>query len=76
MATVHCAKCGQDREGLANPPFGGPLGQEVQAKVCKPCWGEWIGRQTMIINEYRLNVVDPKAQEALLKEMKQFLSIA
>ena len=75
MATVHCVKCGQDGEGLPNPPFGGPLGQDVQVKVCKPCWAEWIGRQTMIINEYRLNVVDPKAQESLLREMKQFLQL-
>ena len=75
MAMVHCLKCGQDREGLANPPFGGELAKEVHAKICKPCWTEWIGRQTMIINEYRLNVVDPKAQEALLAEMKTFLGL-
>ena len=75
MATVHCTRCGQDREGLANPPFGGELAKQVHAKICKVCWSEWIGRQTMIINEYRLNVVDPKAQEALLAEMKTFLGL-
>lgn len=75
MATLSCVKCGQQREGLPGPPFGGDLAREVHAKVCKPCWSEWISRQTMIINEYRLNVVDPEAQEALLKEMKQFLLI-
>ena len=75
MANVHCKRCGQVREGLANPPFGGDLAKEVQAGICKPCWMEWIGRQTMIINEYRLNVVDPQAQEALLKEMKEFLAL-
>lgn len=76
MATVHCTKCGQDRDGLAGPPFGGELGSRVHSSICKPCWMEWIGRQTMIINEYRLNVVDPQAQESLLKEMKTFLEIA
>lgn len=75
MATVHCTKCGQDREGLSAPPFGGELAQKVHAQICKPCWTEWIGRQTMIINEYRLNVVDPQAQETLLKEMQSFLSL-
>jgi Fe-S cluster biosynthesis and repair protein YggX len=75
MSMVHCAKCGQEREGLAGPPFGGELGEKVLAQVCKPCWGEWIGRQTMMINEYRMNVVDPKAQELLLTEMKSFLSL-
>ena len=73
---VHCVKCGQDREGLAAPPFGGELALQVHAKICKPCWSEWIGRQTMIINEYRLNVVDPQAQESLLNEMKQFLMLS
>ena len=75
MSMVHCAKCGQDREGLGAPPFGGEMGRNVQAQVCGICWGEWLGRQTMIINEYRLNVVDPKAQESLLSEMKTFLAI-
>ena len=75
MSMVHCAKCGQDREGLAAPPFGGEMGLKVHAQVCGICWGEWLGRQTMIINEYRLNVVDPKAQESLLSEMKTFLAI-
>ena len=76
MATVHCTKCGEDREGLSSPPFGGELAQKVHAQICKPCWTEWIGRQTMIINEYRLNVVDPQAQESLLNEMKSFLSLS
>lgn len=72
---VACAKCGQHREGLADPPFGGELGARVHAQVCKPCWTEWIARQTMIINEYRLNVVDPQAQEALMNEMRAFLTL-
>ena len=60
MATVHCSKCGQDREGLANPPFGGELAKQVHQRICKTCWTEWIGRQTMIINEYRLNFLEPE----------------
>jgi Fe-S cluster biosynthesis and repair protein YggX len=76
MATLHCVKCGNEGEGLPNPPFGGELGRKVHSQVCRPCWSEWVSRQTMIINEYRLNVVDPKAQEALLNEMKNFLLIA
>ena len=75
MTSVHCARCGEDREGLPRPPFGGELGQRVHERVCKPCWGEWVGMQTKIINEYRLNVIDPQAQEALLREMEKFLSL-
>ena len=73
MSVVRCAKCGQDKEGLSAPPFGGDLGRKVQTQVCQACWGEWIGRQTMLINEYRMNVVDPKAQDLLMSEMKSFL---
>ena len=72
---VMCIRCAMEREGLTGPPFGGELGQKVHQQVCKPCWSEWIARQTMIINEYRLNVVDPQAQESLLREMRSFLQM-
>ena len=32
----------------------------------------WIDHQTMLINEYRLSLIDPKSREFLTQEMERF----
>lgn len=71
--TVHCAKLGQELEGLDKPPYPGELGQRIFENISKPAWQEWINHQTMLINEYRLTPVDPKARKFLEAEMEKFL---
>ncbi|GGA21868.1 oxidative damage protection protein [Dyella nitratireducens] len=71
--TVHCAKLGIDAEGLDFAPWPGPLGQRVFAEISKPAWQQWLAHQTMLINEYRLNPLDPKARQFLGGEMEKFL---
>jgi Fe-S cluster biosynthesis and repair protein YggX len=39
------------------------------------CWDEWKETQVKLINEYRLNVVDPKHFERLMQEMRTFLNL-
>jgi Fe-S cluster biosynthesis and repair protein YggX len=72
--TVDCARCGRkDAPSLARPPLLGPAGTEVQARVCADCWAEWQKAEVMVINELRLNFMDPKSQEILDQQMRQFL---
>ena len=71
--TVHCAKLGQELEGLEKPPYPGELGQRIYENISKPAWQEWINHQTMLINEYRLTPVDPKARKFLEAEMEKSL---
>ena len=71
--TVRCAKLGIDAEGLDFAPWPGPLGQRIYAEISKPAWQEWLAHQTMLINEYRLNPLDPKARKFLAEEMEKFL---
>jgi Fe-S cluster biosynthesis and repair protein YggX len=71
--TIHCAKLGIDAEGLDFAPWPGPLGQRIYAEISKPAWQEWLAHQTMLINEYRLNPLDPKARQFLGTEMEKFL---
>jgi len=33
----------------------------------------WVNHQTMLINEYRLSMIDPKSRAYLLQEMENFL---
>ena len=71
--TVHCAKLGREAEGLDLPPYPGPLGKRIYESISKEAWQQWIGRQTMLINEYRLTPVDPKARKFLEEQMEAFL---
>lgn len=70
--TVHCVLLGQEAEGLDRPPYPGELGQRIYENVSKEAWQRWLGHQTMLINEYRLAVVEPKAREFLRDQMEQF----
>ena len=71
--TVHCAKLGIEAEGLDFAPWPGPLGQRIFAEISKPAWQQWLAHQTMLINEYRINPLDPKARQFLGGEMEKFL---
>ena len=71
--TIRCAKLGIEAEGLDFAPWPGPLGQRIYAEISKPAWQEWLAHQTMLINEYRLNPLDPKARKFLAEEMEKFL---
>lgn len=73
MAEVACLRCGQTREGYEKPPFPGPIGARVVKEICKQCWGEWTRQQTMLINHYGLDVMDPQARSFLTRNMSSFL---
>lgn len=70
---VLCEKLKKEAEGLDFPPYPGELGKKIYASISKEGWQQWVARQTMFINEYRLNLADPKARQMLEKEMESFL---
>jgi Fe-S cluster biosynthesis and repair protein YggX len=70
---IHCAKLGIEAEGFDEPPFPGPQGQEIYEKISKKAWQQWLAKQTMLINEYRLASFDPKARAFLAEERAKFL---
>jgi len=75
-ATVACARCGRaDAPALARAPVPGALGAEVAARVCADCWAEWRRVEVMVINELRLNFMDPAAPEILAVEARRFLGL-
>jgi Fe-S cluster biosynthesis and repair protein YggX len=61
---------------MAQPPMSTALGAEVQKQVCPTCWREWLRAQVMLINEYRLNLIDPDARKALEGQLRTFLNLA
>lgn len=64
---VNCVKLGREAEGLERPPVPGELGKRIFENVSQEAWQQWIRYQTMLINEHRLNLMDPRAR-AYLKE--------
>jgi Fe-S cluster biosynthesis and repair protein YggX len=70
---VFCLKLKQEAEGLPRPPYPGPLGQKIYDHISLAAWKMWQSHQTMLINEYRLNLMDPTARTFLEAEMEKFL---
>jgi Fe-S cluster biosynthesis and repair protein YggX len=68
--TVHCIKLGKEAEGLDFPPVPGEMGKKLWQSVSKQAWQDWIRQQTMLVNEYRLNLSDPKARKYLAQQME------
>ena len=69
---VHCVKLDKDAEGLEAPPYHGELGQRIFENVSKEAWQLWLRQQTMLINENRISLADPKARKFLEQEMEKF----
>ena len=69
---VHCVKLDKEAEGLAFQPYPGELGKRIFENVSKEAWDMWMRHQTMLINEYRLNPLDPKSKEFIKGEMEKF----
>ncbi|HFE37897.1 MAG TPA: oxidative damage protection protein [Gammaproteobacteria bacterium] len=70
---VQCVKLGKEAEGLDRPTYPGDLGKRIFENISKEAWASWVQRQTMLLNEYRLSPVDPKARKFLEDEMEKFL---
>lgn len=69
---VQCVYLKREAEGLGYPPYPGELGQRIYNAVSKEAWAQWLKHQTMLINEYRLSPIEPKARKFLVAEMEKF----
>ena len=70
---VFCVKFQREMEGLDEVPFEGhPLGQKIYDNVSKEAWKMWVEHMKMIMNEYRLNLGTPEAQEFLIDQIDKY----
>lgn len=70
---VDCVKLKKNAEGLSYQPYPGDIGKKIYETISADAWNLWLNHQTMLINEFRLSVIDPKAREFLVTEMEKFL---
>ena len=69
---VFCTRNKKEMEGLDEPPFDSEFGQKIYKNVSKAAWAEWVDRQKMLLNEYRLQPWTPAAQQFLVEQMEEF----
>ncbi len=73
MRKIFCHKLQKEADGLEFAPLPGELGQKIYNEISQTAWQMWLNHQTMLINEYRLNMSDKKSREFLITEMEKFL---
>lgn len=75
MSTITCIRCQRQQPPMHQPPYPGALGAEILEKVCGTCWMEWQQAEVMVINELRLDFMDPKSQDILVHHLREFLCL-
>jgi Fe-S cluster biosynthesis and repair protein YggX len=69
---VTCVKLGKELPGLDRAPWKGELGQRVYQHVSKEAWKMWVDHSKMLLNEFRLNPLDPNSQKIMEEQMEQY----
>jgi Fe-S cluster biosynthesis and repair protein YggX len=69
---IFCQKLKKEGPALEHTPYPGPLGKRIQAEICAEAWQDWLSHQTMLINENRLNPLDPESRSFLEQEMEKY----
>jgi Fe-S cluster biosynthesis and repair protein YggX len=74
-ATLTCARCGLT--AAPPPPHRVPFTAEAKERVlghiCADCWKAWEAMEVKVLNEYRLNFMDPEHRAFLQKACLDFL---
>jgi len=71
--TVYCMYLKREAPGLERIPYPGDLGKRIYENISAEAWQAWLKHQTMLMNEYRLTPIEPKARKFLVEEMEKFL---
>lgn len=74
--TVVCAKFKKELPALEKPPFAGEIGRKIYETVSAEAWNQWSKDiQIKVLNEYRLNMADPRDYKFLVDQMLRFLGL-
>lgn len=73
--SIQCLRCGNRAAPAQNVTYGGELGVEIRSNTCVDCWQEWQNAEVMVINELRLNFMEPQSLETLTQHLREFLHL-
>ena len=71
--TVFCVRLNKEAEGLDFQLYPGDLGKKIFDSISKEAWTEWQKKQTMLINENKLNMMQAEARSFLEQQMQAYL---
>lgn len=70
---IYCQFLKEESEGLDLQLYPGELGKRIFNEISKLAWQEWLKKQTMLINENKLNMMNPEHRKKIENEMVKFL---
>ncbi|MFP1745529.1 oxidative damage protection protein [Lonsdalea quercina] len=71
--TIFCTFLQREAEGQDFQLYPGELGKRIYNEISKDAWGQWQTKQTMLINEKKLSMMNVEDRKLLEEEMKKFL---
>ncbi|MDO6577399.1 oxidative damage protection protein [Alteromonas stellipolaris] len=70
---VFCQRLQKEADGLDFQLYPGELGKRIYDNISKEAWADWQKKQTMLINENKLNMMEPAARQFLEQSMSAYL---
>ncbi|WMY97715.1 MAG: oxidative damage protection protein [Arsenophonus sp.] len=70
---IFCKFFKKNSEQLDFPPYPTKLGEKIFNEISKQAWKKWLKKQTVIINEKKLNTTNTQDKSILEREMINFL---
>lgn len=70
---VYCQRLHKEAEGMDFQMIPGELGKRIYDNISKEAWSQWQAKQTMLINEKKLNLMNPEDRQLLEQAMVDFL---
>jgi len=71
--TVFCQFLDKEAEGLAFQLYPGDVGKRIFDNISKEAFGLWQKKQTMLINEKKMNMMEPSDRAFLEAAMVAYL---
>ncbi len=70
---VFCTRLQKEAEGLRFQLYPGEVGKRIFDHISQEAWSEWQQKQTMLLNEKKLNMMDENDRIYLEQEMVKYL---
>ena len=70
---VFCQNLQKEAEGLGFQLYPGEVGKRIFDNICKEAWGHWQKKQTMLINEKKMNMMNADDRAFLEAAMVAYL---
>lgn len=71
--TIFCTFLKREAEGQDFQFYPGVLGKRIFDNISKEAWAQWQTKQTMLINEKKLSMMNLADRKILEQEMIKFL---